>query len=100
MSTIDTTLKNKLRIVLNALLDGVPIEHGGYTYVMDEDYNLCIESQREKIEHGKLVSKDTVYLKTDYTIKDFVNIVNTIDGDYLFLLACNNVLNDTNMGRK
>lgn len=53
-------------IILKALLDGREWIHGDYTYVMLEDFDLCI------IAHDQ--NNTPIYLRTDMSLKTFVTM--------------------------
>lgn len=95
------TIENKVRVVLDSLFAGLSFEHGGYKYVMSEDYDICIEAkQYENGEDYKDPSKgETVYLRADMTLKNFINIVKDFKDDEIFLMAANKTLQDINMER-
>lgn len=53
-------------IILKALLDGREWTHGDYTYVMLEDFELCV------VAHDQ--NNAPIYLRTDITLKNFITM--------------------------
>ena len=95
MSNLDN-IGNKCRIVLCALLEGVPVEYDGQKYVMCDDYELCIEADKSVLKKGRIVDMGKAYLKTDFSLRDFIKLVEKMDSDQVYLIGCNNVLTQIN----
>lgn len=91
-------LKHKSVIALQTLLAGLPVYMDGYTYYLGEDYELCIEAQKYKA--GNEADKETVYLKVDYTLEQFINLCEKkLTDEESFRIGANKVLNDIKNGR-
>jgi hypothetical protein len=86
------SLNNKVRVVLTALMSGIPFEYEDRKWVMDEEYNLCVEAEKGKFEKGSWLKDGIIYLKVDFTLKEFINWISKIPNEEVFLLGCKKVL--------
>lgn len=85
---------NKVFPVLKALMKGIPVPYNGYVFRLDEDNELCTEGYR--YENGELKPWDGILLKTDISLKNFIDMCKNMSDDEIFLLNANNVLNELN----
>ena len=75
---------NKSPAILNVLLEGIPIEIQGKQYCLDSEYNFC-----EK--RGDLLLKVNF---GDFSIKNYINFIETMSADEFYLAMATRVLNN------
>jgi hypothetical protein len=93
-------MKSKMLTALRAMLDGIPLEHGGYVFhILDREDGkgkaLCVEV--EKLDLGTK-QKTTEYMGYDITFNDMLVLLEGLDEDEVFLMASNAALTDINRG--
>jgi len=93
----EVTLKRRhpVMIVLQSLLDGLPVEIDGEEYWLDDAGKLVIK--RESINTQTQETRD-VYLGIDVSVGAFIKLCEKIPEADLITIAANNVLNKIKRG--
>jgi len=74
--------------ILKALSYGYTVEIDGYTFGMDDNFDLCIETQRVELGAGADKDAKIVYMKIDWTLGQIVAHFNKIkDEDFAKLMS-------------
>jgi hypothetical protein len=85
--------KHNAVVILQALLDGLPIElEEGVKYAFNTDNDLCIIGHYEK-------TNEEVLLLSYMRLKEFIDMCEKMPFDKVFIIGANNVLRNKAMGR-
>jgi len=87
--------KHPALIVLQSLLDGIPVEIEGESYWLDEKKRLVVE--REAIDLKTQKSRE-VFLLVDMSIGAFLNMCERLSDEDIITIAGNNLLNQARRG--
>ena len=77
-------------ILLESLLDGIPVEIGGQTYALSEDYRLCTKGTKFSTENPE---GEEVWLNTWAEIPHLIKIAESMTKEERVGMVGNLVLN-------
>jgi hypothetical protein len=81
-------------IVLKSLLNGVPVRKGTSTYILSEDFKLCLEAEDTKGNTKLLV------VNLGIELSDFILWANSFTDEEMFLVVANYSLNILNKKKR
>lgn len=79
--------KHNSEIILRGLLSGFRLDHDGFTWLLDENYDLCVLSK--EIRTGR-----EVLLKVDISLGGFIRMCQQVSEEELVDFSMNIVLNE------